>query len=196
MDVTTAVLQNIKNRRSVRKYKAEQVPKEMLATIVEAGRFAPSGHNNQTCHYFVIQKAEVLEKLNHLVKEALTQMQAGGTDAKPSALAQMAGQSGYAFYYHAPTLIVVANRVGYVNAMADCSVALENMMLAASALGLGSCWINQLRTLGNSSEISAYLRELGLGEEETVCGALAIGYSAQSEAAPLERFGNPITYID
>lgn len=94
-------------------------------------------------------------------------------------------------------LIEVAKRRGYGNAMADSTCALENMMIAANALDLGSCWINQLHWLDEDPMIRARMYELGLGEEETITGGLILGYPASGlpERTPLERTGNPVTWI-
>ena len=81
--------------------------------------------------------------------------------------------------------------------MADSACALENMMIAANALDLGSCWINQLHWLDEDEEVREYLYGLGLSEDETVTGALSLGYAAEGlpNHTPLPRTGNPVTWI-
>lgn len=182
------VLEVINKRRSIRKYGKEQVPDEKLSLIIEAGRFAPSGGNNQTSHFIVIQNRERLQKLKLLVEREFAKMEIEENtykSIKNSILASRKG--GYDFIYNAPTLIVAANQKEYGNAMADCSVALENMMLAAASLSIGSCWINQLHWLDDNKYIREYIMKLGLKENETICGGLALGYSRMSEMEPLKR---------
>jgi nitroreductase len=190
------VLEVISKRRSVRKYKPEQVSEEKLSLILEAGRFAPSGGNNQTSHFIVIQNRETLQELKLLVEKEFAKMEIKENtykSIKNSILASKKG--GYDFTYNAPTLIVVANQRGYGNAIADCSVALENMMLEATSLDIGSCWINQLHWLDDNESINEYMMKLGLANNETICGGLALGYSQISDMAPLARTGNTVTYI-
>ncbi len=67
---------------------------------------------------------------------------------------------------------MAANQKEYGNAMADCSVALENMMLAAVSLDIGSCWINQLHWLDDNKYVREYMLKLGLSKDETICGDL------------------------
>ena len=98
--------------------------------------------------------------------------------------------------YGAPVLVVVANQAGYCNAMADSAVAIENMMLEATAQGIGSCWLNQLHWLDQRPSIRREMLSLGLDEAETICGAVALGYSNQPLRPPLPRHGNPVTFID
>ena len=71
---------------------------------------------------------------------------------------------------------MTANRKDYGNAMADSACALENMMIAANALDLGSCWINQLHWLDEDTRVRGYLEGQGLAEDETVTGGLILGY--------------------
>jgi len=93
-------------------------------------------------------------------------------------------------------LILTANQADYSNNIADCSCALENMMIMANALDLGTCWINQLKWLNENEIITEYLRELGLEENEKVYASLAVGYpQAELNRTPLMRTGNKVTRI-
>ena len=195
-EMQNAVLDNILTRRSVRCYRSQQLGEGALDDILQAGRWAPSGGNNQTTHFLVLQNAQVLEELKQLVAGEFAKMEPTEgmyKSLRSSILRSRAG--GYDFIFGAPTLVVTANRRGYGNAMADCAVALENMMLAAWSLGVGSCWINQLRWLCDNDAVCAYLHKLGLSEDEWVCGALALGYPAQPAPSAPARKGNPVTYV-
>lgn len=194
-------LQWIKSRRSTRRFADRPVEAEKLEQIIEAGRFAPSGCNNQSTHFLVIRNRAVLEKLAELVQ---SEFAAQGEDSPlqvSCAGAIRASKAGsYRYDYHTPILIVTANGADYGNAMADCACALENMMLMANGLDLGSCWINQLRWLNGSKVLNAYLRKLGMGESEIVYGSLALGYPDSEDGlpnrTPAARTGNPVSYID
>ena len=82
--------------------------------------------------------------------------------------------------------------------MADCACAMENMMVAANALDLGSCWINQLRWLNEDPRLVAYLQSLGMKEYERVDGAVIFGYPANGlpKRNRMTQKGNEITLID
>lgn len=184
-------------RRSVRAYREEQITEEELQTILEAGRNAPSGGNARTSHLIVIQNKEVLAKLRDVVEQEFAQMEYREDLYKSLRVSIKASQAGgYEFFFRAPTLVVVSNRIGYGNAMADSSCVLENMMIAATALNVGSCWINQLHWLDEHAAVREFLYSLGMSENETVCGALALGYPANEDAFKvLNKDGNVITYI-
>lgn len=104
----------------------------------------------------------------------------------------------YVFHYNAPVLIVTANKKDYGNAMADSACALENMMIAANALDLGTCWINQLHWLTEHEEVQTYMKGLGLKDNETITGGLILGYGFDGlpVRTELKRTGNPVTWIE
>ena len=194
-------LEAIMTRRSTRNYKPEPVEKEKIDRILDAGRQAPSGGNNQTSHFFVIRNREVLARLTAMVEKAFAGMEiTENTYASMKHSIQASRKGGYVFCYNAPVLIVAANRRDYGNNIADCACAIENLMVAANALDLGSCWINQLKWLNEEPEIVDYLRGLGLEEDERVYGAVTIGYPASETGLPNRNLmalkGNEVTWID
>lgn len=197
MDTYDAII----TRRSTRSYKPDAVEQEKLEKVIEAGRFAPSGGNNQTNHFLVVRDKAVLEKLATLAENAFAKMEVTAetySSLKTSILLSKKG--GYVFHYNAPVLIIVANQKDYGNNIADCAVAIENMMIAANELDLGSCWINQIHWLTEDEKILSYLRELGLKENERVYASMALGYAKSADGKParkpLPRKGNKVTYIN
>lgn len=192
MDAMEAIM----TRRSTRKMKPDPLPRQLIERVIEAGRAAPSGGNSQTTRFIVIQRGEILAALAALVERAFAQMEIGPDTYRSLKNAVMASKKGgYVFHYNAPVLIVTANKAAYGNALADSACALENMMIAANALDLGSCWINQLHWLEEKDAVHSFLMRHGLQEDETVTGALALGHPAQAltrRMAP--RKGNPVTW--
>ena len=186
----------IRNRRSVRKYQDKALEKETVEKIVEAGRYAPSGGNNQTTHFIVIADRNILQDLCDRCRDAFSGMEiTEGMYKSLQGAITSAKKGNNNFFYHAPVLVVTANRKGYGNAMADSACALENMMIAASALDVGSVWINQLHWLDEHPLIREAMAPLGLTDEETICGAVALGYAEGEIGQPLPRHGNPVTWI-
>ena len=191
----------IKSRRSTRRFKTMPVPEDALNQVVEAGRYAPSGGNCQTTHFIVVKNAEILATLKELVQQEFAGMEVTKGMYKSIVNSINASKRGnYAFHYDAPVLIVTANQKEYGNNIADCSCALENMMLMANALDLGSCWINQLKWLNENPVILAYMQQLGMTENERVYGALAVGYPDTEDGFPvrtaLPRTGNSVTVVE
>ncbi len=188
------VLDAIRARRSTRSYSDRQIEDEQLKTLLEAAIWAPSGGNNQSWLFTAIQNRESLLRLNGLVREGFQHWTPD--DDYPGKLGAKAASAkeNYNFYYHAPTVIVASNKPNYENAMADCSLALENIFLAAQSLGLGSCYLNQLHWLRNDPDVRDFLFECGIPREHVICSAAAIG-SIENETKPPMRKPNTTRII-
>ena len=196
MDAIEAIM----TRRSTRKFTAEPVSEEDLKIIIEAGRAAPCGGNNQSCHFIVITDEKVLEELSLLAREEFAKWDVtpGMYPSKKTSVV-LSKKGTYVFHYHAPVLIAVANKKGYGNDMADSAIATENMMIAANELDLGSCYINQLYWLTENPKIREYMEKIGLGKDENIMATLALGHSALEGGLPNRKprhtIGNPVTWV-
>lgn len=192
--------ENIMTRRSTRKYLDKKVSQELLDKIIETGGYAPSGGNSQSNHFLVIQNKQIIARLVKMVEKDFSKMEI--TENMYRSLQNsinLSKKGGYAFCYNAPVLIIVANKKDYGNNQADCALALENMMLEANELDLGSCYINQLKWLNEDQEILSYLQSLGMKEDERVYGSLIVGYPDTKDGKPLRkalpRKGNEVTWL-
>lgn len=192
--------ESIITRRSTRKYLDKEVSQELLEKIIETGRYAPSGGNSQSNHFLVIQNKQIIDHLVKMVEKAFSQMEI--TENMYRSLQNsinLSKKGGYVFCYNAPVLIIVANKKDYGNNQADCALALENMMLEANELDLGSCYINQLKWLNEDQKILSYLQSLGMNEDERVYGSLIVGYPDTNDGKPLRkvlpRKGNEVTWL-
>lgn len=191
-------IEAILTRRSTRKYKDTMPDREIIEKIIEAGRYAPSGANSQSTHFIVFTDKGILTEMAEAVKDEFSKMEADENTYVSLKHSINAAKNGdYVFHYGAPVFIVVANKKGYGNAMADSACALENMMIAANALDLGSCWINQLHWLDDNARIREFMSAYGLNEDETITGGLILGYaeSGLPERTALKRSGNPVTWV-
>ena len=187
--------ENIITRRSTKKYLDKEVSQELLEKIIETGRYAPSGGNSQSNHFLVIQNKQIIAHLVKMVEKAFSQMEI--TENMYRSLQNsinLSKKGGYVFCYNAPVLIIVANKKDYGNNQADCALALENMMLEANELDLGSCYINQLKWLNEDQKILSYLQSLGMNEDERVYGSLIVGYPDTNDGKPLRK-GNEVTWL-
>jgi len=190
------VLQNILTRRSIRAYKKEQIADTELEAIMEAAKYAPSGGNSQSWHFTIVQNEEKLEQLNMGVRDAFKGLVVDDETYRSKVKGKKAAESNhYNFYYHAPTLIIVSNERKYSNAMADCSVALQNIFLAAHSLHMGSCWINQLTWFGDEPAIRDVLTTFGIPEDHKVCGAAALGYVLGNQPRATPRQEDTVSII-
>ncbi|GHV17394.1 NAD(P)H nitroreductase [Spirochaetia bacterium] len=187
--MSNTVLDTIRARRSTRAFEERQISRSDLDLILEAAIWAPSGSNSQSWLFTAIQNRETLLKLNELVRQGFQTWVPD--DDYPAKLGAKKGaqQEGFNCHYHAPTLIIASNKPNYENAMADCSLALENIFLAAESLGLGSCYINPLHWLRDDPGVREFLATLGIPREHTICSAAAIGYIARPSSPPKRKEG-------
>jgi len=149
-------LEIIRTRRSCRSYKPEQITDEQLNVVLEAGTYAPTSRGLQSPFIVAVQ--------NDVLKERLAKMNAEvmGVTTNP--------------YYDAPTYVLVFVPEDAPNGVQDASLVLENMMLAAHAQGLGSCWIHREREMFATEEGKELMRQWGLPEGLVGIGALSLGY--------------------
>lgn len=178
MEHNKEFLNLILDRRSCRSFRPDLPDRPTLAAIVEAGRFAPSAQNCQLTRFYVITDPKVL---------------AGITDTVSRRMKHYAGRD---CRYGAPVLILVTNSKSNSLALQDTSCAMENMMLAASALGLGSCWINHPHHLTDDPEMRALLAPIGVTEDEVICASLSLGWPADPvHPGRKEHKGNPVFWV-
>lgn len=159
------VLQNMLTRRSVRRYQSTPVPQRLLDRVIEAGTYAASGKSMQP--WIIIQ---VTDKA---VQERLRKVNAEIMGAEP----------GVDPFYGAPVYLIVLAERQNRNHVYDGTLVMGNMMLAAHALGLASCWINRAREEFDMPEWQEWLRQLGIEGDYEGIGHLAIGY-ADGEPRP------------
>lgn len=132
------VLKALRNRRSVRQYTSESIPREMLDDVLRAGLLSESSRGRQPWCFLVVQERETLEKMSHCRMGS----------------AKMLATAGAA-------IVVLGDTEKSDMALEDCAVAMANMHLAADSLGLGSCWIQgRLRDAENGQTTEEYLRDL------------------------------------
>ena len=149
-------LEIIKNRRSCRKYKPEQISDEELQKVLEAGTWAPTARGLQSPFIVAVQEKSLLDQLTRMNAEVM------GVKGNP--------------YYGAPTYVLVFAPEGDPNGLQDGSLVLGNMMLAAYSIGLGSCWINREIEMFSTDEGKALMAKMGLPEGLMGVGALSLGY--------------------
>lgn len=167
------VLKLLKQRRSIRRYKAEQIKDAELDAILEAGTYAPSGMGKQSAVMVVLQDRETIAALSKIN-------------------AEIQGNPGTDPFYGAPTVVaVLADSTSY-NWLKDGSLVMGNLMNAAASLGVGSCWINRCGETFDRPEGRAYLEKWGLGESFKGVGYCILGYAEGEIPAPRPRKENYI----
>lgn len=150
-------IQTLCSRRSCRRYKSDPVPQELLEQVLRAGTYAASGKNLQSAKIVVIRDKATRDKLMRMNAAIL-----GTPDRDP--------------FFGAPMLLLVLADPSSYNCVYDGSLVMGNLMNAAAALGLGSCWINRARQEFESEEGKALLKEWGIEGEWIGIGHCILGW--------------------
>ncbi|OOM80209.1 nitroreductase [Clostridium sp. BL-8] len=168
------VIQNILTRRSIRAYTEDQISNDDLNTLLEAAKFAPSGMGTQAWHFTAVQNIDKINKLISAIKEALQK-------SPVEQLQKIGSNPNFNPFYNAPTIIITAYDKNSPTKESDSAVALENIMLAAHSLNIGSCWIHALGIVGDDPSVRSILTELGIPENYAIFGTAALGFSSKGE---------------
>ena len=150
------------DRRSIRRYKSEQISREEMEAVIRAGVCAASGKNGQSAIIIAVQDKQTRDLLSRLNADVL------GVKSDP--------------FYGAPTVLVVLADAKSPYAVQDGSLVLGNLMNAAKAVGLGSCWINRAKEVFDSDEGKALLKNWGVEGEWIGIGNCILGYPAEDPA--------------
>jgi nitroreductase len=178
----------IRNRRSVRNFKQEQIEDAELEEILEAGKYAPSAANQQSWHFTVIQNQVLLDRISQAVKMIYKELD------EPF-LRQLGSDEKFHLYFHAPSVIVISGDQNAMFPEFDCSLAAENIMIAAESLDIGSCWISGLPRLADSEDRMRIVKELNLPEGYKPLCAIALGYKEGTKPQAAVRKENTVRYI-
>lgn len=154
----TDLLNTIKSRRSIRKFKSDDIPEDILNRIIEAGTYAATGMNKQSPIIVVVTNKEIRDKLSQ------ANCKIGGW------------KEGFDPFYGAPVVLIVLADRNLTNCVYDGSLVMGNLMLAAHELGIGSCWIHRAKEEFEMPEWKQWLKDIGVEGEYIGIGHCVLGY--------------------
>jgi len=175
------IIQNIKNRRSIRKYKNKKIPKKLIGEMIEADKYAPSSHNSQPWRFIVITNKKKIKELSEHIKSWFKRRLSlgffiGFFNKKIKNELEVAKKrlvKEDLFFYNAPLLILIYAKPNRFTVQ-DCSLAAQNMMLAARSLNIGSCWIGFADLVINRKR--KLMTSLGVPKDHKIMAHLIFGY--------------------
>ena len=171
-----AVLDALKARRSIRSYKPDMVPAELIDRVVEAGTYAASARGLQSAIIVAITDKKTRDQLARMNREIM-----GVTQDT---------------FYGAPVVLVVLADKANPNYIYDGSLVMGNLLNAAYAVGLGSCWIHRARQEFASEEGKALLKKWGIEGDYEGIGHVILGYAAAPAPKAAPRKDNYVYHID
>ena len=171
------VLKEMKERRSIRKYKADMVPQEILDQIIEAGLYAASGMGGQNTIIIQVTKKELRDEISRM------NCKIGGWE------------DGFDPFYGAPAMLIVLGKKDWPTHVYDGSLVMGNLMLAAHDLGIGSCWIHRAKEEFETQWGIDLLKSLGVEGEYEGIGHCALGYTEGDAPKAADRKESRVFYI-
>ena len=176
MSQKNQTLELMETRRSIRRFKPDQVPNELIDQIVTAGTWAATSRNLQSPIILAVTNKEVRDRLSRWNAEIM------GTSSDP--------------FYGARVVLVVLADKSVPNRIYDGSLVMGNLMLAAHSLGLGSCWIHRAKEEFESEEGRELLKSLGIEGEYEGIGHCVLGYVDGEYPKAPERKENWVYYME
>lgn len=170
------VIEMMKTRRSIRKFKPEALPDEIIEQIAEAGTYAATGKNLQSPIIIAVTNKQLRDKISEMNRKI------GGW------------QEGFDPFYGAPAMLIVLADKNVPTAVYDGSLVMGNLMLAAHSLGVGSIWIHRAKEEFESEDGKAILAELGITGDYVGIGHCALGYIDGEEPKAAPRKENWVYY--
>ena len=164
------VINNMKTRRRIRKYKPDMIPEDVLNRIIEAGTYAATGMGKQSPIIIAVTNKEIRDKFSKMNAEIM------GVDSDP--------------FYGAPVVLIVLADKARPTYVYDGSLVMGNLMLAAHAEGIGSCWIHRAKEEFESAEGKAFLKSLGIEGDYEGIGHCVLGYTDGEEPKAMPRKEN------
>ena len=174
--MNTEALKLLKERRSCRSYKPEQITDAELDAVLEAGTYAPAAGGKQSAIIVAVQNPETIAQLRKMNAEIM-----GNPDSDP--------------FYGAPTVLVVLAEKDFPVGIYDGCCVMDNLLNAAEAAGLGSCWIHRAREEFESAEGKALLAKWGIEGDYVGIGHCILGYREGDRPAPAPRKENYVYYV-
>ena len=166
------------NRRSVRKYKTDMIPRDIIERIVEAGTYAANGRGHQASIILAVTNKELRDRLSEMNRKI------GGWD------------EGFDPFYGAPVVLVVLAEKDWPTHVYDGSLVMGNLMLAAHELGIASCWIHRAKEEFESPEGKQILKDLGITGDYEGIGHCILGYADCEEPTAAPRKENYVIFAE
>jgi nitroreductase len=187
------VLECIRERQSIRNFADRPVPESMIQTIIRAGIEAPTAGNIQPWQFVVVIDPGLLKRISDFCRGVLMANLAAYPGEIGARYRTLLDNPDFNLFYHAPVLVMVIGDEKDPHHLYDCTLCAGNMLLAASSLGLGGCWLATADVVDQSPDLMAELR---IPEHHGIVAPLIFGYPAPRQPKKPERKEPKVIWID
>ena len=170
------MLEVLKSRRAIRTYQDKMPDKDLIEKVLEAGTYAPTGMGDQSPIIVAVTNKKVRDRLSQLNAHVM------GSNSDP--------------FYGTPVVLVVLADKNHPTHLYDGALVMGNLMNAAHAVGLGSCWVHRAKEVFETAEGKALLKEWGIEGDYEGIGNCILGYNSQEPPQPKPRKTNYIYRVE
>jgi nitroreductase len=176
------IIDVIKSRRSIRKYLDKPISKETIDRLIEAAEWAPSGMNEQPWGFIIVQDNALIKELSDRSIPYINEMIE--KNPKFAGYKKRMAVKDFSIFYHAPCVVLVLGKTDAFSYQNDCAMAAQNMMLAASSMGIGSCWVGMMNVL---NEDKWFREKFQVPDNYRVVAPIALGYFENKDIPVIEK---------
>lgn len=182
----------LKNRRSIRNYKDDPVPYNIVNDIINDSVLAPSAGNEQPWKFIVVNNKVMIDRISAECKKNFLERIATNPNDYAKKYEKMLQNESFHIFYHAPAVVFIIGETRVKNLVAACALAASYFMLSATSKGLGTCWVN----FGTAIDDLQLKDELGITENQKIVAPLALGYPVKIPAIPARKEPQILKTID
>ena len=173
----------LKNRRSIRNYKNHPVSVEVIQEIINESTLAPNAGNEQPWKFIIVNDREMLKKISDESKKNILARIVNNPNDYAKKYQGMLQNESFNIFYNAPCLVMILGFTNLKNLYVDCALAACYFMMAATARGLGTCWVN----FGTEIYDPAMINELGIPDNSTIVAPIILGYPERIPPVPKRK---------
>ena len=170
-------------RRSVRHFQGKSVPEGIIRSILSDSILAPSAGNEQPWEFIIVSRREMINRISSVCKRSMLDRIASNPGDYAGKYEKMLQKDSFHIFYHAPLVIYIIGDMQVKNLYVDCALAASYLMMSATSLGLGSCWVN----FGAEIQDPALRDELGIGDTHKIIAPIALGYPERIPPIPKRK---------
>ena len=170
-------------RRSIRNFKDNSLRLELINNIISDSILAPSAGNEQPWQFIIVNNRKMINQISDECRQSILKRIASNPNDYAKKYEQMLSNEAFNIFYHAPAVVFILGDAGLKNLYVDCALAASYVMMSATSIGLGTCWVNFGTEIHNADLRS----ELGIPDHHKIVAPIAIGYPSKIPDIPKRR---------